>query len=82
MLRCKGLAGTLLGIQLILFGFVETKRWVDFSKPGSQAEEGSFFGLEGAFNQGKGNGYPGGPFDPLTTPSESSIHSDGLPGVC
>ena len=65
MLRCKGLAGTLLGIQLILFGFVETKRWVDFSKPGSQAEEGSFFGLEGAFNQGKGNGYPGGPFDPL-----------------
>ncbi len=28
--------GVLLAIQLILFGFVETKRWVDFNKPGSQ----------------------------------------------
>ena len=57
-------AGTLLGVQLILMGFVETKRWMDFAKPGSQAEEGSFFGLEGAL-KGQGNGYPGGPFDPL-----------------
>jgi hypothetical protein len=36
----------------------------DLRKPGSQAEKGSFVGLETAFNP-VGNGYPGGPFDPL-----------------
>ena len=30
-------AGVLLSIELILFGFVEAKRYVDFQKPGSQA---------------------------------------------
>jgi len=54
----------LLAIQIILFGFVETKRWVDFNKPGSQGEPGSFLGLEGGL-KGKENGYPGGIFDPL-----------------
>lgn len=28
--------------------FVETKRYMDFISPGSQAKEGSFFGLEAA----------------------------------
>lgn len=55
---------TLLAVELILFGFVEAKRLVDFQKPGSQAEPGSFFGFESGF-KGKENGYPGGFFDPL-----------------
>ncbi len=29
--------------------FVETKRWLDFVTPGSQAAEDSFFGWEAAF---------------------------------
>lgn len=29
--------------------FVETKRWMDFVNPGSQAAEDSFFGIEPAF---------------------------------
>ena len=48
--------GVLLAVELILFGFVETKRWMDFKKPQSQSEPGSFFGLEGAF---KGTGENG-----------------------
>lgn len=55
---------TLLAIQHILLGFVEMKRLQDFYKPGSQAEPGSFLGLEGAF-AGKEVGYPGGLFDPM-----------------
>ncbi|KAL2944830.1 Photosystem I chlorophyll a/b-binding protein 5 chloroplastic [Bienertia sinuspersici] len=51
---------TLLIVQLILMGFVETKRYMDFIKPGSQAQEGSFFGLEPAL-EGLEPGYPGGP---------------------
>ncbi|XAR61882.1 hypothetical protein NMG60_11016425 [Bertholletia excelsa] len=51
---------TLLVIQLILMGFVETKRYMDFLNPGSQAKEGSFFGLEAAL-EGLEPGYPGGP---------------------
>ena len=48
-----------------MFGWVEGKRWMDYRKPGSQTEEGSFLGLEGQF-QGQANGYPGGLyFDPL-----------------
>ncbi len=57
-------AGALLGAQLILCGFVETKRWQDFRKPGSQAEKGSFLGFESSL-KGVENGYPGGPFDPM-----------------
>lgn len=38
---------------------------MDYRKPNSQAEPGSFLGLEGAFKQ-QANGYPGGIlFDPL-----------------
>ncbi|CAA2979249.1 photosystem I chlorophyll a b-binding 5, chloroplastic [Olea europaea subsp. europaea] len=51
---------TLVIIQLLLMGFVETKRYMDFRNPGSQAKEGSFFGLEAAL-EGIEPGYPGGP---------------------
>ncbi|PWA75939.1 chlorophyll A-B binding protein [Artemisia annua] len=51
---------TLFIIQLLLMGFVETKRYMDFTNPGSQAKEGSFFGLEAAL-EGLEPGYPGGP---------------------
>jgi len=56
--------GTLLFTQLLLMGWVETKRIMDFNKPGSQGESGSFLGLEGAL-KGTTPGYPGGVFDPL-----------------
>lgn len=51
---------TLFIVQLILMGFVETKRYMDFTNPGSQAQDGSFFGLEAAL-EGLEPGYPGGP---------------------
>jgi hypothetical protein len=51
-------------VELFLCGFVEGKRWMDFRKPGSQAEPGSFLGFESSF-KGTKNGYPGGVFDPL-----------------
>uniref|UniRef100_A0A0F7GZW1 Chlorophyll a-b binding protein, chloroplastic n=1 Tax=California macrophylla TaxID=337344 RepID=A0A0F7GZW1_9ROSI len=51
---------TLFLVQMILMGFVETKRYMDFINPGSQAEDGTFFGLEAAF-EGLEPGYPGGP---------------------
>ncbi|XP_022772188.1 photosystem I chlorophyll a/b-binding protein 5, chloroplastic [Durio zibethinus] len=51
---------TLLIVQLLLMGFVETKRYMDFVSPGSQAKEGSFFGLEASL-EGLEPGYPGGP---------------------
>lgn len=51
---------TLLFVQLVLMGFVETKRYMDFVNPGSQARDGSFFGLEPAL-EGLEPGYPGGP---------------------
>uniref|UniRef100_A0A0F7H079 Chlorophyll a-b binding protein, chloroplastic n=1 Tax=Goodyera fumata TaxID=1390594 RepID=A0A0F7H079_9ASPA len=47
-------------VQLLLMGFVETKRYMDYVSPGSQAKEGTFIGLEAAF-QGLEPGYPGGP---------------------
>ncbi|XP_051139231.1 photosystem I chlorophyll a/b-binding protein 5, chloroplastic isoform X2 [Andrographis paniculata] len=51
---------TLFIVQLLLMGFVETKRYMDFKNPGSQAKEGSFFGIEVAL-EGLEPGYPGGP---------------------
>lgn len=54
----------LLFVQFALSHFVEIKRLQDLKNPGSQAEPGSFFGLEGAL-KGKEPNYPGGPFDPL-----------------
>ncbi|MED6218728.1 Photosystem I chlorophyll a/b-binding protein 5, chloroplastic [Stylosanthes scabra] len=50
---------TLLVVQLLLMGFVETKRYMDFVSPGSQAKA-SFFGIEDSF-EGLEPGYPGGP---------------------
>ncbi|KAL8513930.1 hypothetical protein ACS0TY_013159 [Phlomoides rotata] len=51
---------TLFIVQLLLMGFVETKRYMDFKNPGSQAKDGSFFGLEASL-EGLEPGYPGGP---------------------
>ncbi|XP_027356054.1 photosystem I chlorophyll a/b-binding protein 5, chloroplastic [Abrus precatorius] len=51
---------TLFIVQLLLMGFAETKRYMDFISPGSQAKEGSFFGLEASL-EGLEPGYPGGP---------------------
>lgn len=58
-------ADTLIALEIFAFNFVEIKRWQDFKKPGSQAEPGSFVGLEGFFKGTGENGYPGGIFDPL-----------------
>ncbi|CAL0327072.1 unnamed protein product [Lupinus luteus] len=52
--------GTLIIVQLLLMGFAETKRYMDFVSPGSQAKDGSFFGLEASL-EGLEPGYPGGP---------------------
>ncbi|CAI0558315.1 unnamed protein product [Linum tenue] len=51
---------TLLFVQLLWMGYAETRRYMDFVSPGSQAKEGSFFGLEAAL-EGLEPGYPGGP---------------------
>jgi hypothetical protein len=58
------LAGPLVVSMHYMYGFVEYKRYQDFMKPGSQAEKGSFVGLETAF-AGVETSYPGGAFDPL-----------------
>eukprot|EP00850_Spirogloea_muscicola_P001651 SM000006S19416 [mRNA] locus=s6:663579:666344:+ [translate_table: standard] len=62
---------SLFVIQLILFAFVECKRWMDFVTPHSQASEDAFFfGIEPALG-GLSNGYPGGPlFNPLGLASD------------
>ena len=52
-------------VELLLCGWVEVKRWMDFRKPKSQGEPGSFIGLEGLFEGSGENAYPGGVFDPL-----------------
>ncbi|KAI3922225.1 hypothetical protein MKX01_005914 [Papaver californicum] len=39
---------TLIIVQFLLMGFVETKRHMDFASPGSQAQYGTFFGIEAA----------------------------------
>ncbi|KAI3439713.1 Chlorophyll a-b binding protein [Psidium guajava] len=54
-------APTLFVIQLILMGYAETKRYMDYISPGSQGQEGSFFfGMEASL-EGLEPGYPGGP---------------------
>ena len=50
---------SLLMVQLFLCGFVEVKRYQDYKAPKSQAEPGTFLGLEASF-AGVENGYPGG----------------------
>ena len=47
----------LLFVEILLMGWVETKRWQDFRNPGSQGD-GSFFGITDGL-KGKANGYPG-----------------------
>jgi len=61
--------GSLLGTQLLLMGWVETKRWIDFLNPGTQSLEWATPWSRTAenFNNTTGlQGYPGGKFfDPL-----------------
>lgn len=61
--------GTLLGTQLLLMGWVESKRWVDFFDPDSQSVEWATPWSKTAenFSNATGEqGYPGGKFfDPL-----------------
>ncbi|XP_044509783.1 chlorophyll a-b binding protein CP24 10A, chloroplastic-like [Mangifera indica] len=61
--------GSLLGIQLLLMGWVESKKWVDFFNPESQAVEWATPWSRTAENFANATGeqgYPGGRFfDPL-----------------
>ncbi|CAN1332315.1 Chlorophyll a-b binding protein CP24 10A, chloroplastic [Linum perenne] len=61
--------GSLLGTQLILMGWVESKRWVDFFNPDSQSVEWATpwsRTSENFANATGEQGYPGGKFfDPL-----------------
>lgn len=61
--------GSLLGTQLLLMGWVETKRWIDFLNPTSQSVEWATPWSRTAenFSNATGiQGYPGGKFfDPL-----------------
>ncbi|XP_071723733.1 photosystem I chlorophyll a/b-binding protein 5, chloroplastic-like [Rutidosis leptorrhynchoides] len=64
-------------VQLLLMGFAETKRYMDFKSPGSQGKEGSFFfGMEASF-AGLEPGYPGGPLlNPLGLAKDPSNAQD------
>ncbi|KAL4196887.1 hypothetical protein AMTRI_Chr04g185350 [Amborella trichopoda] len=55
-----GAGSTQQGVNSVSLMFVETKRYMDFINPGSQAKEGTFFGLEASL-EGLEPGYPGGP---------------------
>lgn len=57
----------LISVQLLLFGWVEGKRYQDFINPGSQGD-GTFLGITDGF-KGTDNGYPGGFFDPMNMSS-------------
>lgn len=61
--------GTLLGTQLLLMGWVESKRWVDFFDPGTQSVDWAtpWSRTSENFANATGlQGYPGGKFfDPL-----------------
>ena len=62
--------GSLLGTQLLLMGWVESKRWVDFFNPESQSVEWATpwsRTAENFANATGDQGYPGGKFfDPLS----------------
>lgn len=55
--RMLAVAGPMLYVQLLLCGWAESKRWLDYKNPGSQGD-GSFFGITEGF-KGQSNGYPG-----------------------
>jgi light-harvesting complex I chlorophyll a/b binding protein 5 len=55
---------SMLFVQFLLIGWVESKRWADLKNPGSQGD-GSFLGVTDEL-KGQSNGYPGGKwFDPF-----------------
>jgi len=54
---------SMLFVQFLLVGWVESKRWADLKNPGSQGD-GSFLGITDGL-KGVSNGYPGGIFDPF-----------------
>ena len=57
-------AASNLVVTLLLSGWAETKRLMDYRNPGSQGD-GSFLNITDDF-KGNGNGYPGGKlFDPI-----------------
>lgn len=56
---------TLLAVQLIMMGWAETKRYMDFVNPQSQGTADSFLGFEAGLGGSGENGYPGMAFDPL-----------------
>jgi len=68
----------LFTVQLLLSGFVETKRYMDFKKPRSQGEAGSFVGFETGFAGTGENGYPGGVFDPMGMAKEGGAKLEDL----
>jgi hypothetical protein len=55
-------AGSLFVAQLLLFAWVENKRWADIKNPGSQAQDPIF--TSNKLPAGE-VGYPGGIFDPF-----------------
>lgn len=69
---------TLLMVQLLLTGFAETKRWMDFKNPKSQAEQGSLTGFEAVLEGTDDVGYPGGVFNFLDIGSDSKEMLDDL----
>ena len=63
-LQKKHVTASNLAVTLLLSGWAETKRLMDYRNPGSQGD-GSFFNITDDF-KGNGNGYPGGKlFDPI-----------------
>lgn len=56
-------SSTLTGIEILLFAWVEARRWQDMQKPGSANQDPIFSG--NSLPSGNEPGYPGGIFDPF-----------------